>query len=248
MKNVFVLLMFLGITQCLCFTQEEIRKQNMWVTKDSCVNAYGSNAYIFYQSKDFRNKRKNPANGKDRVVAPTTENYGFEMITTSGRRFVILEAGTMLRWQKQKDNTFMPYAKDDCGNKIFSYFSLTNKPGEMVKKEVPAKKSSAPLFSHFRIPESKNFHRENFHRKEIAEIKSFSPTPYIIGGLIVGGIVYAVLSSRHHNNNDYQNYYSPTPQGPGVITGPAGPGVNTGSATKISPRPIPISVGIRIGF
>ena len=246
MKNLIpvVLVVLLGTTTYLMAQQGP----NMFNSRQECENAFLAGKFSYYHPKFFNHYRDNPVDGVKKITAPLTRDAVVEMITANGKKFVVLPEGEILRWEISCSQgkglmRMNPYADDTCGNKIFSvsYPSRT----EEVTERVP------PLSSYFQIPGPKGDQgpRGRAGRDRIVEVKSISYTPYVVGGVLIVGIVWVAENSKNHNDT----YETPpgvttTPAGPGVTTGPAGPGITTGGATRMTTPRLSKSKSICVGF
>lgn len=113
----------------------------MFETKEGCwaaVNA-GEGAYKIYVPKDLRGSKKDPVDGVTSIAAPLETVSGVacvEMKTQRGRKFVPQAEGTEFRFRIKADKSLedVPYARHDCGNKVYSISYPTPKLPESEKK------------------------------------------------------------------------------------------------------------------
>ncbi|HEV7702387.1 MAG TPA: hypothetical protein VGO63_03030 [Candidatus Paceibacterota bacterium] len=91
-------------------------KPDKFSSKASCEAALTSGNYTVYEPKYFGLKDKNPVNGTTRITAPLETTECLEEFTVVGSRWVVQNAGTMMRWNVNPDGTLSLYARDDCGN------------------------------------------------------------------------------------------------------------------------------------
>src|SRR3989344_5435415 len=123
---------------------------SIFETKEACwsaVNA-GEEAYKFYTPRYFNRHKKNPVDNINSVVAPLEGVGCVEMDTTAGRRFVPQAEGTEFRFKKNADGTLKdtPYARHDCGNKVYSISYPTPNLPEAPEAEKKVEVQQAPLF------------------------------------------------------------------------------------------------------
>lgn len=122
---------------------------------DSAVNA-GEGAYKFYTPRYFSRHKKNPVDNIHSVVAPLEGVGCVEMDTTAGRRFVPQAEGTEFRFKKNADGTLndTPYARHDCGNRVYSISYPTPKlpePEPEVEKKVEVQVPPSPPAPVYRV-------------------------------------------------------------------------------------------------
>jgi len=94
----------------------------MFETKEQCNSALLSGNCSFYEPKYFGLKKKKPANGVSRVIAPSERNQCVLMTTVNGRKWVAQKEGTLFRHTKDGKGNLnpLPYARDDCGNPVYA--------------------------------------------------------------------------------------------------------------------------------
>lgn len=76
-----------------------------------CQQALAAGNFSYYQPRFFNNRDKNPVDGKLKVALPLEANACVHAFTTAGWQWVVLPAGTKLRWEGKR-----LYAMDACGN------------------------------------------------------------------------------------------------------------------------------------
>lgn len=108
-------------------------------TREACHSAVlsGEGAYRIYVPKDLSGAGKNPVDGITKVMAPLETVIGVacvEMNTQWGRKFVPQSEGTEFRFKVNADGSRTPYARHDCGNKVYSISHPTPKQSEPEKK------------------------------------------------------------------------------------------------------------------
>lgn len=116
-------------------------------TREACHSAVlsGEGAYRIYVPKDLSGAKKDPVDGVTKVVAPLETAIGVacvEMNTQWGRKFVPQAEGTELRFKVNADGSRTPYARHDCGNKIYSTSYPTPKQAE---KKAEAEAPPSPI-------------------------------------------------------------------------------------------------------
>lgn len=113
---------------------------SMFETQKSCESAVnaGEGAYKFYVPKYLGGHKKNPVDGgATKVVAPLEAVACVHMDTTAGKKWVVQPEGAEFRFMLNADNSLVdaPYARHDCGNKVYGISYPT--------PEVPEKKVAA---------------------------------------------------------------------------------------------------------
>lgn len=91
-------------------------------TQSECENAVLGGVYKVYSPKDFRSHTKNPVDGVKSVAVPTEFVACVLMDTTRGKKWVVQTPGTEFRFRVAEDGSLIqpPYARHDCGNKVYS--------------------------------------------------------------------------------------------------------------------------------
>ncbi|MEK7558640.1 MAG: hypothetical protein AAB507_02325 [Patescibacteria group bacterium] len=90
---------------------------DMFADKGTCLLALETGNYKYYEPKYEGLKKKDPVDGKTRVLVLLESDGCVRMLTVSGRRWVVQKKGTGFRF-KASDGVLalIPYARDSCGN------------------------------------------------------------------------------------------------------------------------------------
>lgn len=125
-----------GVTPSLFATQKGC---------ESAVNA-GEGAYKFYVPKYLGGNKKNPVDGVTSVVAPLEAVACVQMDTTAGKKWVAQPEGAEFRFWKNADGSFKetPYARHDCGNKVYGIVYPAPEVSVSEKKAEAEVKAPAP--------------------------------------------------------------------------------------------------------
>jgi len=120
---------------------------SIFATKEACESAVnaGEGAYKFYVPKYLGGSKKNPVDGgATKVVAPLEAVACVHMDTTAGKKWVVQPEGAEFRFKINADNSLedVPYARHDCGNKVYSIsYPTPTIPEKKVAAEVPVVKA-----------------------------------------------------------------------------------------------------------
>lgn len=119
---------------------------SMFATKEGCESAVlaGEGAYKFYVPKYFGGSKKNPVDNVTSVAAPLEGVACVEMDTTAGRKFVPQAEETEFRFSVSEDSSLKdtPYARHDCGNKVYSIsYPTPTIPEKKVEAKAQAPRS-----------------------------------------------------------------------------------------------------------
>ncbi|MEK7581889.1 MAG: hypothetical protein AAB488_00980 [Patescibacteria group bacterium] len=133
MRTFFEVKMLLILFAGLVFSAPSVgAEKNMFDNERECniareLIALGD--YDYYEPKYFGLKGNNPVDGKSTVAAPIERDWCYKMLTVSGEKWVVQKSGTVLLFHKNADGTLgEPYAREDCGNPIYSVAEEDSKP------------------------------------------------------------------------------------------------------------------------
>ncbi len=195
MRNLIVLLV-LGVTTVLA--QEG---PNMFIPQKECEKAFLEGNFSYYHPKFFDHYRRKPVDGYKRVALSLSSDTCAYMLTSDGKRYVVLQQGTVLRWERRGSELF-PYAMDVCGNDKYSLFGPTR---DIVATETEMEYIAPPQ------PAPRGPYREQRERPYIPDryddneqYDQNDRTDWVMVGVVVGVCIgAAVLVSNAHHYPDY---------------------------------------------
>lgn len=222
MKKLVLILAFILLFVAEAFAQGG---PNMFKTEVECRSAYLAGRFSYYTPKFFSHYKDNPVNGKDKVAVPIIADCGFKMRTVDGIRYVVLQAGTIIRCNVGLDGRMTPYAHDKCGNRIYSEFSLKNE--QLTEFETGPLLPIPPEDQEESLVFKKPYMRDMRERPEQPKFEKADNTLLYVGlGVLAAAVVYLV-ATRNNEEPGLPPSVRTGGVGPGVETGPAGPGVSS---------------------
>lgn len=121
---------------------------SLFHTQSACERAVVTGTYQGYTPRYFGGNKKYPIDGVTRVVAPLEHTACVLMDTTSGRKWVAQEAGDKFRFRVESDGSLRqpPYARNDCGNRVYSIsFPQEEQPAAPAREEKKVKVATNPV-------------------------------------------------------------------------------------------------------
>ena len=204
MKKVLFFLVFWGVVD-FTFAQGP----NMFNSREEAEKAFSEGKFEYYVPKYFSNHGVNPVDWKQTFGIALTKPAIVEIETIDGIKFVIQPIGIILRWKKLNEK-MVPYARDDCGNKIYSIYYLSPIPLRLVSQV------SGPPGAKGDKGDKGDLGPQGFPGINVEE-SSF--LPWWGWALIGAGIAILVDYTFFHDTSPV--YIPPTVSPPGVDTGGA---------------------------
>lgn len=95
---------------------------SLFHTQGACEKAVVAGRYEVYSPRYFENHKRDPVDGVNRVAVPNEFIACVLIDTAVGRKSVVQDPGILLRHRVAKDGSLIqpPYARHDCGNRIYA--------------------------------------------------------------------------------------------------------------------------------